>query len=256
MSEITQPATGRRPIVTTDLRDGVGTLTLHRPDCRNAVDAVSVEALHTCLNELIEDPTCRVIVVRGQGEVFCSGWDTRQFDVLRDLPGRALEQVFERARELLDALRDAPQVTIGAVQGAALGFGLSLTAACDLAVAARDARFGLPEVRSGVVPAFVMLDIARVLPSKQALDWLLTGELFDGEEALRGGLVSRLVDGDPAAEADRIARDLAARPAEQVSETKRCFTATRRGITHAAIEEAIRLSARMITGADELPPGR
>lgn len=248
-------ASDRRPVVSGTLTDGVGTITLDRPDCRNAVDATTVQAMHACLRELAEDPRCRVILLRGEGPAFCSGWDLRQHDVLRDLPGRALEQVFEDARALLTDLRDASQVTIASVQGPALGFGLSVVAACDLAIAGADARFGVPEVRSGLVPTFVMLDLVEVLPAKQALDWLLTGDVRDAQAALTAGLVSRLVGGDADAEARRIATDLAARPIGQLSATVERFREASAGVTERVLAAAIRSSAAEINAGRLKLPG-
>jgi methylglutaconyl-CoA hydratase len=181
-------------------RDGpVTTLTLNRPEQRNALNSGLLEELTAALAAAEADPAQRLLVLRGAGPVFCSGLDLHEA-VQPDRP-TALAGLVERA---LAALAASRLISIAAVQGAALAGGAGLMSACDFVVATRDAKFGYPEVRRGLAPALIMTFLRRQLHERDARELLLLGKLFDAAHAQRIGLINRIV-ADEAALAPEVA---------------------------------------------------
>lgn len=228
--------------VKSSIREGVATLTLARPERRNAIDDATAAALHDALRAATADPDCRAIVLAAEGDVFCAGWDLREIAAMRAGGDRAaVEASFAANRRLLADLAAAPQPTIAAVQGGAMGFGLGLIARCDVVVAARGTVVALPEIAHGVVPGIVMLDLLRTLPRKVALDWLLSGSPVSAEAALTAGLFSRVVDdalltGEVAA----LAATIAAHDGAAVRETKALYERLASAAAAEAEREAVR----------------
>ena len=232
------------PAVLQRLESGVLTLTLNRPERRNAVDEATADLLHEAVRAVRDDEGCRVIVLTGAGPTFCAGWDIEALGTLRTQPIEAVTAGFERNRQLLDDLVSAPQVTIAAVHGGVLGFGLGLVASCDIAVAAEGAVIGLPEIGLGVVPAIVMVDLLERLPEKVALDWLLSGERRTAAEGLAAGLFSRVIaDDDLDAQVSALASRLAGYDAKVLRETKSLFRRLQSLDREAGIREAVATAA-------------
>ena len=175
-------------------RDALATLTINRPDARNALSHEMVTELRQALREAKRDPAVRVIVVTGAGSIFCAGADLNSFR--RQQP--ELNRYFQR-RQLADLFVDMTELgkpTVARVNGHALAAGIGLVAACDLAVASDAAQFGMPEVNVGLFPMMVMAIVFRSLPRKAAMELMLTGKRFDAAEALRLGLINRHVPAD------------------------------------------------------------
>jgi methylglutaconyl-CoA hydratase len=226
------------------LEDGVLTLTINRPERRNAIDGATADLLHAAVLAVRDDPSCRVIVITGAGRAFCAGWDIQAIAELRGLDAPEVERSFERNRGLLEDLERAPQATIASVHGAVMGFGLGLVASCDIAVAAESTAVGLPEIALGVVPALVMVDLFERLPEKVALDWLLSGERRTAAQGLAAGLFSRVVGDDAVdTEVSALAAVIAGHDPAAVRETKRLYRSLRSLEHDAAIREAIASAA-------------
>jgi len=175
-------------------RDALATLTINRPDARNALSHEMVTELRQALREAKRDPAVRVIVITGAGSIFCAGADLNSFR--RQQP--ELNRYFQR-RQLADLFVDMTELgkpTVARVNGHALAAGIGLVAACDLAVASDAAQFGMPEVNVGLFPMMVMAIVFRSLPRKAAMELMLTGKRFDAAEALRLGLINRHVPAD------------------------------------------------------------
>lgn len=191
-------------------QDGVVTLTLNRPEARNALSATLIEALLDALAAARRDPAVRVVVLTGAGDrAFCAGADLTAMG-----GGTPLERYTASRRylELIEALWHLGKPSIAAVNGAALAGGLGLVLACDLAVASDRAVFGTPEVHVGLMPMMVMALLQRHLGRKQALELVYTGDPVDAHTAQRLGLVNRVVPADQLPEeAQRLAASLAAR---------------------------------------------
>jgi len=171
--------------------DAVATITINRPDARNALSHEVVVELRAALQEAKGDPAVRAIVITGAGKIFCAGADLNSFR--REQP--ELERFFQR-RQLAELFLDMTELgkpTVARVNGHALAGGFGLVAACDLAIAADDAEFGMPEVNVGVFPMMIMAIVFRNLPRKAAMELALTGKRVDAAEALRLGLINRHV---------------------------------------------------------------
>lgn len=172
-------------------RGPVALVTLDRPDCLNAYDTAMRDDLHAALAVVDADPGVRVLVLRGRGPAFSSGGDLREF-------GSAPSPVAARAarwrRDVWGGLLGVRAATIAAVHGLAVGGGMEMALLCDLCVAARDARFALPETARAMIPGVgATQTLPRRLGVGRALDLVLTGRWLDAPEAARLGLVARVV---------------------------------------------------------------
>jgi enoyl-CoA hydratase/carnithine racemase len=175
---------------------GVRTLTLNRPERRNALSLELMRDLLDALARTAADASVEVVVVRGAGPAFCSGHDLAEM-VGCDLPGA--RGLFETCSELMMAVHRLPQPVIARVHGIATAAGCQLVSMCDLAVAADTARFALPGIDIGVFCSTPAVGVARNVGRKRAMEMLLTGETIDAPTALSWGLVNRVV---PEAELD------------------------------------------------------
>lgn len=171
---------------------GIVTLTLARPEVRNAMDAPLQEALIEALETSGARDDVRTLVLRGEGTVFCAGAD---LGGMREAgQGADNRRDAERLARLFHALASFPAPTVAVVQGAALGGALGLLACTDLVVAQTAARFALPEVRVGLPPATISPYVIRRLGAARAADLMLTGRRVEAREAQAMGLVHRVVD--------------------------------------------------------------
>jgi methylglutaconyl-CoA hydratase len=184
-------------MLTTHFADGVLTLTLDRPDKRNALSTALVEALLAEVGRGEQDPAVRVLVLRGAGKDFCAGADLDELLASAEKDPGENEASALRLGELFTALRHSPKPVLAVVQGRALAGGCGLATACDLVLAADTAQFGYPEIQRGFVPAMVMAMLVRQLGEKGALALTVTGRLLSAAEALAAGLITEVV---PAAE--------------------------------------------------------
>jgi enoyl-CoA hydratase len=174
--------------------DGVATVTIHRPEKRNALNAQVRRELVDTLDALAEDPDVRVVILTGAGDrAFVAGADIGEFAERSPLEQRAAME----GRRVFEVLADHPKPTIAAINGYALGGGCELALACDLRIAARSARLGQPEVALGLLPGGGGTQrLPRLVGLGRALRMILTGDLLDAEEAARIGLVDEVVDDD------------------------------------------------------------
>ncbi len=221
----------------------VATITLNRPDKRNAISYGLIEDLLAAFDEVAKS-TALVLILTGAGQAFCSGMDLEN---LQALIGRSPEQSLEDSEimaRLFRTLYDFPKPTIAAVNGAAIAGGTGLATLCDFTLAVPEARFGYTEVRIGFVPAIVSAFLLRQVGEKTARDLLLTGRLFDAEEACRLGLVHQIV---PAETLLTRARALAAQLMENspasLLYTKRLLSEAARAELDAQIDAAVRENA-------------
>src|SRR5271165_4460840 len=171
---------------------GVATITLNRPDKRNAISFELIDDLLGALKE-VETSDAIVLIMTGAGKAFSSGMD---LDNLKALIGRSPEQNLKDSETMVRLFRtlyEFSKVTIAAVNGAAIAGGTGLALLCDFTLAVPEAKFGYTEVRIGFVPAIVATFLLRQVGEKIARDLLLTGRIFDAEEALRIGLLTQIV---------------------------------------------------------------
>ena len=173
--------------------EGVVTLTLNRPEKRNAMNGELVKELTEGLARARDDDDARVVALRGAGKDFCSGADLAELEKIADM-GRE-ESIADAMRmgELFVAMREHPLPIVAVVTGRALAGGCGLATACDLVVAHEEAQMGYPEVHLGFVPAMVMAILRRKLGESRAFDLVTGGHRIDAAEAHRIGLVNRLL---------------------------------------------------------------
>jgi enoyl-CoA hydratase/carnithine racemase len=183
-----------------DVRDGVATLTLNRPEARNALNQTVIRELGAALARLEGDVEARVVVIRGAGErAFCAGADLK--DMFRTGSILDAREQYAGLAQILEAIPRMRTPVIARVHGHALAGGCGLAAACDVVIAADDAVFGLPEIRLGLLPLMVLAPILRTASPRRVLELVLTGRELPAPEALEIGLVTRVV---PRAELDRV----------------------------------------------------
>jgi methylglutaconyl-CoA hydratase len=228
----------------------LATITLNRPEKRNAISFELISDLLGALDE-IKTSAARVLIVTGAGKAFCSGMDLEN---LKSLIGRTPEQSLEDTRTMASLFRtlyEFPMPTFAAVNGPAIAGGTGLALLCDFTLAVPDAKFGYTEVRIGFVPAIVATFLLRQVGEKIARDLLLTGRIFDAEEAKRIGLLTEIVPPERLMER---ARELAAHVMESsplsITYTKRLLTDHGRAGLDAQIEAAIRENAGIRSTAD------
>lgn len=195
-----------------ELDHGVRTLTLRRPEKRNALSIQLRLDLADALGAAARDDRVTAVVVTGEGSAFCAGFDTTQFG--GDEANR--HALADSTQAFFDALVRHPKPIVAAVNGPAVGGGFALALLSDLRVGSAKARFGFPQVKHGIPPSYAAA--RAVLPPALARELCLSGRLVDAEEALRVGLLSEIVAGDVVARAQEMARDLA--PREIVAHVK------------------------------------
>jgi methylglutaconyl-CoA hydratase len=208
----------------------LGLVTLSRPEKRNAISPQLIEDLLAALSE-VEAGTAGIAILTGEGRAFCAGMD---LDALKNLAGQSAEENLADARRtarLFRRLWSFPKPLIAAVNGPAIGGGCGIATLCDFTIAAREAKFGYPEVHIGFLPALVSMFLDRQVGEKVARDLFLTGRLVDAEEARALGLVTRVV---PAGEVLPAARELAATLA---ANSPASLMATKRLLVRAAAPE-------------------
>ena len=189
-------------VLTCSLDGGIARIGLNRPAARNAINQQVVDEMLALLAALAARPEVAVLILTGEGKLFASGADIAELRGRRS--GEALRAINAR---MFQAVEDFPRPTIAAIHGYALGGGLELALACDLRVAARSAKLGLPEVGLGIFPAAGgTWRLPRLIGLGRAKELVFTGRILDASEALALGLVERVCE-DEALEAS--ARGLA-----------------------------------------------
>lgn len=187
--------TATAPIVLTevDTDSRIATVTLNRPEKRNALSLALMGELIEVLRDVGSRKDVSVVVLAAAGPVFSAGHD------LSEMTGRTVEEyreIFDRCCELMEQVQSIPQPVIAQVQGIATAAGCQLAATCDLVVAEEGARFGTPGVKIGLFCSTPMVAISRVIGQKRAMQMLLTGALIDAPTAADWGLVNEVVPAD------------------------------------------------------------
>jgi enoyl-CoA hydratase len=236
-------ATSNKVLVEID--DGLMTVTINRPEVRNALDGDVSYGVCRALDELDARADLRAGVLTGAGGFFSSGMDLKAF-----LRG---EQTRVKHRGILGIAYTPPEKPlIAAVEGFALAGGFEAVLACDLLVAARDAGFGLPEAKRGLAAAAGgLLRLPRLIPERVAMEIALTGEPIDAERLYGYGLVNRLAEpGDALAEATRLARAIAANAPLSVAASKRVISEQRDWSSEESFERQAEITAPVLASAD------
>ena len=175
------------PATTLAVADGVATITLDRPDARNALSPDLVDGLADHLDEAIADDAVRVVVLTNAGTTFCAGADLKAGTARS--PRRSLVDV-------LTTMLDSPKPVIGRIAGHCMGGGVGLAAACDISVITEDAKVGFTEVRIGVAPAMISVVCLPKMRRADSAELFLSGERITAERAVEVGLLNRVVPRD------------------------------------------------------------
>ena len=210
------------PILLTGVNAGIATLTLNRPRQYNALSEDMLIALQEALDDIAGDDTVRVVVIAANGKAFCAGHDLKE---MRSSEDRAFHQaLFDRCGTMMQTINNLPQPVIAKVQGIATAAGCQLVAQCDLAVAAKTARFAVSGINVGLFCSTPAVPLSRNMQRKQAMQMLLTGDFIDAETARQFGLINMVA---PVEELDSavssMAEKIAAKSALAVNLGKKMF---------------------------------
>jgi enoyl-CoA hydratase/carnithine racemase len=228
-------------VVLSDVADGIGWITLNRPDRLNAITVALSRALEKAIVELGNDPTINVVIIRGAEGNFCAGGDFDEVELLRSQGPDALRQLFAAFRRACEAIARVDVPVVAAVEGVAMAGGFELMQACDIALVSEDARIADNHIKFGWIPGGGSTQrLSRLVGRQQALGLLLSGDRISGADAVRLGLAYRSF---PQPEFDdgvrRFAADLAARRREAVSSVKRLVYAGLEVALSAGLEDEI-----------------
>ena len=227
--------------------DGIATVTLNRPDRKNAFNDELIAALHEAFETLHGAEGVRVVFLRGAGGMFCAGAD---LDWMKAAVERTEADNRDDALQLarmLKSLWDIPALTVALVEGGGFGGGAGLVAACDLAVSMADARFTFSEVRLGLVAATISPYVVAAIGPRAARGLFATGKIFDAAHAEKIGLVTEVVADLTGLEAarDRIGREIMACAPDAVADSKRLVEDVAfKTIDHGLMEETAKRIAR------------
>lgn len=205
-------------------------VTMNRPERRNALSLEHMQELIACFDQISQETELAVVILRGNGPVFCSGHDLREM-----VGGDATfyRRVFDVCTQLMETIQAIPQPVIAQVQGIATAAGCQLAATCDLVVAAEDARFATPGVKIGLFCSTPMVALSRAVGQKKAMEMLLTGEPISASEAEAAGLVNRVAPADALDSATRaLAEKIAAASGFVVGSASRSSTGSWRWRSH------------------------
>jgi enoyl-CoA hydratase/carnithine racemase len=182
------------PLVLRSDAGGVATLTLNRPNQRNALSISLMSALEDEVAKISRDDTVRAVIIGANGPAFCAGHDLKE---IRANPGRQnYEALFAQCSRLMLSITRLKQPVIARVHALATAAGCQLVATCDLAVAARSSWFATPGVNIGLFCSTPMVALSRNVGRKQAMEMLLTGERVEANQAMQWGLINKVVDDD------------------------------------------------------------
>ncbi len=228
----------------------MATITLNRPEKRNAISYELIDELLRALGEAERSPAL-VLIITGAGKAFCSGMD---LDNLRQITSRSEPDNLrdsETMALLFRSIYEFPKPTIAAVNGPAIAGGCGIATLCDFTLASREAKFGYTEVCIGFIPAIVSSFLVRQVGEKQARELLLTGRIIDAQEAFRLGLVTEVVEPDRlASRARELAAELLQNSPTSLMATKRLLSSFGAGELDTNIRTAVEENARIRTGED------
>ncbi len=200
---------------------GVRRLTLNRPHARNALSAPLMSELQRLLDEAASDDSVRVVVLAGNGPVFCAGHDLKE---IRSDSAGGCHGLFRQCGALMTTITRMSKPVIARVHGVATAAGCQLVAACDLAVAVPEAWFATPGVDIGLFCSTPAVALGRAVPRKATMEMLLTGQRVDAERARELGLINRVVPSERLdEEVDALSRQIASRSPAVVAMGKQAF---------------------------------
>ena len=233
-----------------DISGAVATITLNRPDKRNAMSATMIAELQTALDE-IEKSHVRVGILTGAGKAFCSGMDLEMLAAIAQQTPAENQEDSRRMAKMFRRIWSFPRPLIAAVNGAALAGGCGIATLCDFTLAVAEAKFGYTEVKIGFLPALVSVFLIRQIGEKRTRDLLLTGRILEAVEAKEIGLVNEIVPAENLiARSKELAELLIAASPASLSRAKRLMTSAAAASVDADLERAILENARIRCTSD------
>lgn len=228
----------------------LATVTLNRPEKRNAISALMLCELQTSLDE-IEKSHARAVLLTGNGKSFCAGMDLDMLAAIGQQSPAENQEDSRRMAKMFRRIWSFPKPMIAAVNGAALAGGCGIATLCDFTLAAPEARFGYTEVRIGFLPAIVSVFLSRQIGEKRARDLLLTGRILEPAEAKEIGLVNEIVPAETLMNrAKELADTLIAASPSSLTRAKRLLTSAAAAGVDADLERAILENARIRCTSD------
>ncbi|NWH08533.1 MAG: enoyl-CoA hydratase/isomerase family protein [Alphaproteobacteria bacterium] len=232
------------PVLLDTTREGVAVITLNRPELHNAFNPDVIEMLSDIFEDLRGADGVRVVMIAGEGKSFSAGADLTWMRAAADYTRADNREDAGALADMLRRLNTLPQPTIALVHGPAIAGGMGIVSACDIAIATRQALFGLSEVRLGIIPAVISPYVLEAIGPRAARRYFLTGERFDAEEAFRLGLVHAVVEdrNAMAAEAEKIVAAILDGAPGAIREAKELIEY----VSFSPIEDVMDETARMI----------
>ena len=235
-------------------RDGpLRRVSLARPDVRNAFDEVMIRELTAAFAKLSSDSSARVVVLTGDGKVFCAGADVHWMRRAASYSRAENVEDAERMARMLRTIDTCAKPVVGQIRGAAIGGGAGLVAVCDIVVASDSTVFSLAEVKLGILPAAISPYVLRAIGPRQARDCFLTGDRFGADEARRIGLVhSTVPDAELEAAVNKKVSSLLTSGPEAVAAAKRLIET----VSHLPIDDAFSVTSQAIADRRASDEGR
>lgn len=236
--------------ILTESANGVKTITLNRPDKRNALSPALIEELTQALHEA-ETCGCGVVILTGAGSAFCAGLDMEHLETVKARTPEEQRRDSESLARVLRALYDFPKPIIAAVNGPAIAGGMGLATLPDFTLAVPEAKFGYTEVRVGYVPAIVASFLTRQVGEKRTRELLLSGRLMKAQEALDLGLVTEVVTPEELMKSARaLAQTLLLNSPQAMRAVKQLLSKHARRRLDEELEDAIEVNAQQRSTAD------
>ena len=236
--------------IVTESVNGVKTITLNRPDKRNAMSPALIEELTEALHEA-ETCDCGIVILTGAGSAFCAGLDMELLETMNARTSQEQRRDSENMAHVLRALYDFPKPVIAAVNGPAIAGGMALATIPGFTLAAPEAKFGYTEVRVGFVPAIVASFLMRQVGELRTRELLLSGRILKAQEALQMGLVTRIVEqNDLLPSAQALAQTLLLNSPQAMQAVKRLLSKHAKRRLDEEIEDAIEVNAQQRSTED------
>jgi methylglutaconyl-CoA hydratase len=236
--------------IVTESANGVKTITLNRPDKRNAMSPALIAELTAALHEA-ETCDCGVVILTGAGSAFCAGLDMENLETMNARTPQEHRRDSENMAHVLRTLYDFPKPIISAVNGPAIAGGMALATIPDFRLAAPEAKFGYTEVRVGFIPAIVASFLVRQVGELRTRELLLSGKILKAQEALQLGLVTQIVDqADLLPTAHALAQTLLLNSPQAMQAVKRLLSKHAKRRLDEEIEDAIEANAQQRSTED------
>jgi methylglutaconyl-CoA hydratase len=234
-----------------ECKDAIATITLNRPDKRNAISQEMMADIQSAFDAVEKDHSTRVVIISGAGKAFCAGMDLDKLATLATQTAAENQEDSRRIASLLRRIWAFPRPTIAAVNGAAYAGGCGVATLCDFTLAVPEAKFGYTEVKIGFLPAIVSVFLTRQIGEKRSRDLLLTGRIISAHEAREFGMVTEVVPADQlTTRAHALAAELIAASPNSLARAKNLLTSAAAAAIDHDLERAIMENARIRSTSD------